>query len=50
MTAIYFIFAALHLAAAIYSGIDADGEPYSVAAAIILGVTGGLLVAAGLAR
>jgi hypothetical protein len=50
MTAIYYIFAALHLVAAIASGVKADGDPYGFTAAIILGVTGGLLVAAGIAR
>jgi len=50
MTAIYFIFAALHLLAGISSGVKADGDGAGIFAAIILAITAGLLVAAGIAR
>lgn len=46
----YFIFAALHILAAVVSGIEvAKGEPANAFAAIILAITAGLLIAAGLA-
>lgn len=50
VTAIYFIVAAVHLAAALYGGIKSDGQGDGIFASIFLGITGGLLVAAGIAR
>ena len=50
MTAIYFIFAALHLAAALYGGVKANGNTDGIFASVVLGITGGLLLAAGIAR
>jgi hypothetical protein len=50
LTAIYFIFAAVHLGAAVYGGIKSDGDSDGIFASIFLGITGGLLVAAAVAR
>ena len=46
----YFIFAALHILAALISGIEVSkGERGAAFAAVVLAISGGLLIAAGLA-